>query len=135
VVISWFATDKPKGSAIGEAERTAWDQFTGILSWYRREGEKDGPNFVPARSISSRTNSRSGALGLNLIVRAVSQSIPRSKRLIRRTAGYGTRMPAFPPLGEHMRAVTTPQGRNFHHCQLVLCRSKGMRDLLKSFFG
>jgi putative DNA primase/helicase len=48
--ISWFPAAKVKGPAYGEPETTTWDNFCGILEWYRREDdEKEGPNFVPAR--------------------------------------------------------------------------------------
>jgi hypothetical protein len=48
LVISWFPTAKPDGPAIGDPEHTTWGAFTGVF-WFRREGPKDGPNFVAAR--------------------------------------------------------------------------------------
>jgi hypothetical protein len=48
LVISWFPTATPKGPALGDPEHTTWGEFCGVC-WWRREGEKDGPNFVPAR--------------------------------------------------------------------------------------
>ena len=30
-----------------DAERTTWGAFTSVFEW-RREGEKDGPSFVPS---------------------------------------------------------------------------------------
>jgi hypothetical protein len=49
MTIAWFdravLANRP---AIGDPERITWGDFAGVF-WYRREGEKDGPNFVPAR--------------------------------------------------------------------------------------
>ena len=52
LVISWFPTAKPDGPAIGDPEHMTWGAFTGVF-WFRREGAKDGPNFVPAEPIRS----------------------------------------------------------------------------------
>jgi hypothetical protein len=49
LTVSWFPTAMPNApAAIGDPERTTWGQFCDVF-WSRREGEKDGPNFVPAR--------------------------------------------------------------------------------------
>jgi hypothetical protein len=48
LTISWFETAKPEGPAYGDPERTTWGAFTSAFEW-RREGEKDGPAFVPSR--------------------------------------------------------------------------------------
>jgi hypothetical protein len=47
LVVSWFPTAMPEGPAIGDPEHTTWGEFAGVF-WWRREGIKDGPNFVPA---------------------------------------------------------------------------------------
>ena len=47
LVISWFPTVRPDGPAIGDPEHTTWPAFLEVF-WWRREGEKDGPCFVPA---------------------------------------------------------------------------------------
>src|SRR4051794_25121232 len=46
--ISWFPTATPKSPAIGDPEHMTWGRFRGVF-WWRRVGDKDGPNFVPAR--------------------------------------------------------------------------------------
>lgn len=48
LIVSWFPTAFPDGPAIGDPERTTWGEFASVF-WWRREGEKDGPCFVPAR--------------------------------------------------------------------------------------
>ena len=47
LTISWFDTAFPKGPAIGDPKRTTWGAFRETFR-RRREGEKDGPNFVTA---------------------------------------------------------------------------------------
>ncbi len=48
LTISWFDTAAPEGRpALGDPERMTWAAFCGAF-WWRREGEKDGPNFVPS---------------------------------------------------------------------------------------
>jgi hypothetical protein len=37
LVISWFSTGKPKGRAIGDAERTFWSNLAAVLSSHRRD--------------------------------------------------------------------------------------------------
>ncbi|HVC62386.1 MAG TPA: hypothetical protein VND19_18740 [Acetobacteraceae bacterium] len=48
LTVSWFPTALPTGPALGDPERTTWGEFASVFTW-RREGQKDGPNFVPAR--------------------------------------------------------------------------------------
>jgi hypothetical protein len=49
LVISWFENKGQKGKeALGDPEATTWELFTSIFEW-RREGEKDGCGFVPAK--------------------------------------------------------------------------------------
>lgn len=48
MTVAWFETAKPGGPAIGDPERTTWGNFASVF-WWRREGPKDGPNFVPSR--------------------------------------------------------------------------------------
>ena len=49
LIMSWFECailkDRP---ALGDPEHTTWGAFTEVFK-YRREGDKDGPGFVPAR--------------------------------------------------------------------------------------
>lgn len=52
--ISWFdAAVEVEGPAYGDAENIRWDNMTSVLQ-NRREGEKDGPNFVPARFVPQK---------------------------------------------------------------------------------
>lgn len=46
--IAWFDRAIQSGPAIGRPERTTWCAFAGAFC-RRREGDKDGPNFAPAR--------------------------------------------------------------------------------------
>lgn len=46
--LAWFPTAFPQGPAIGDPEQTTWENFVSVF-WFRREGPKDGPNFVTAR--------------------------------------------------------------------------------------
>ena len=48
LTVSWFSAAVASGPAIGDPEATTWAEFASIFTW-RREGPKDGPNFVPAR--------------------------------------------------------------------------------------
>jgi hypothetical protein len=48
---SWFPNQGVKGTpAYGDPETTTWSNFASVF-WYRREGEKNGPNVVPARFV------------------------------------------------------------------------------------
>jgi hypothetical protein len=68
-MVSWFPTGKPKGPAIGDPKRTTWGKFVEVLSSSRREGEKDGPNFIPARFKPEPDGKHVRRLGANLIAR------------------------------------------------------------------
>jgi hypothetical protein len=48
LAVAWFDTAMPRGPAIGDPERTTWHAFTDVFR-VRREGGKDGTNFVPDR--------------------------------------------------------------------------------------
>jgi hypothetical protein len=49
LVISWFENQgEEKKPALGDPERTTWGAFASVFA-DRREGEKNGPNFIPAR--------------------------------------------------------------------------------------
>lgn len=53
LTVTWFPWGEPpeeeKGKpALGEPETTTWANFAGVF-WHRREGDKNGTNFVPAR--------------------------------------------------------------------------------------
>ena len=83
--ISWFATGKPKGPAIGEPECTTWGRFAEALST-RREGEKDGPAFIPARFKFEPDGKHVRRLGANLIARtAVTLMTASPNQLLERT--------------------------------------------------
>jgi hypothetical protein len=68
LIISWFPTAFPEGPAIGDPERTTWGNFADVF-WWRREGEKDGPNFVPARFIIEPDGRHVRRLTRNLLAR------------------------------------------------------------------
>jgi hypothetical protein len=69
LTICWFPTATPDGGpALGDPECMTWRQFVGVF-WFRREGPKDGPAFVPAR-FSLEANSRQvRRLKTNLLAR------------------------------------------------------------------
>jgi hypothetical protein len=47
--LAWFENQGNRGEpALGDPETTSWGNFTSIFEW-RREGGKDGPNFIPGR--------------------------------------------------------------------------------------
>jgi hypothetical protein len=68
LTISWFPTSMPKGPAIGDPERTTWGEFANVF-WWRREGDKDGPCFIPARFTPEATGRHVRRLGANLAAR------------------------------------------------------------------
>ena len=81
LVISWFPTAKPEGPAIGDSECITWRNVAQVLSLWRREGEKDGPGFVPARFKSEPDGKHVRRLGTNLIARtAVAMDCETNKR-------------------------------------------------------
>ena len=68
LVVSWFPTAKPDGPAIGDPERTTWRAFADVF-WWRREGVKDGPNFVLAKFAPERDGRHVRRLKENLLAR------------------------------------------------------------------
>jgi hypothetical protein len=81
LTISWFETSAPKGElAYGDPERTTWGAFTSVFEW-RREGEKDGPNFVPSRFKLESDGRHVHRLKVNVVARtAVALDIEASKK-------------------------------------------------------
>src|SRR5215472_13403531 len=81
LVISWFPTAKPEGPAIGDSECITWRNVAQVLSLWRREGEKDGPGFIPARFKLEPDDKHVRRLGANLIARtAVAMDCETNKR-------------------------------------------------------
>jgi hypothetical protein len=79
LTISWFPTAFAEGPAIGDPEHTTWMNFAGVF-WWRREGEKDGPNFVPARFCLEADGRHVRRLKRNLLARtAVALDIEFNK--------------------------------------------------------
>jgi hypothetical protein len=80
VLISWFPDAGGKGRpALGDPETMAWHDFCGVY-WYRREGVKDGPGFVPARFIMEQDGRHVRRLKRNLLARtAVALDVETSK--------------------------------------------------------
>ena len=68
LVVSWFPTAMPDGPAIGDPERTTWRAFADVF-WWRREGVKDGPNFVLATFALERNARHVRRLKENLLAR------------------------------------------------------------------
>ena len=69
LVVSWFPTAMPDGRrAIGDPERTTWRAFADVF-WWRREGVKDGPNFVLAKFALERDGRHVRRLKENLLAR------------------------------------------------------------------
>ncbi len=49
LTVAWFENQgEEKKPALGDPECTTWGAFASVFA-YRREGEKNGPNFIPAR--------------------------------------------------------------------------------------
>jgi hypothetical protein len=71
LTISWFETAFPNGPAIGDPERTTWGLFASVF-WWRREGEKDGPCFIPARFVLEPDGRHVRRLKRNLIARTAT---------------------------------------------------------------
>ena len=69
ITTSWFPTAEPHGPAYGDPVRTTWANFARVLSSCRREGEKDGPNFVAARFKLEPDGKHVRRLARNLIAR------------------------------------------------------------------
>jgi hypothetical protein len=72
--ISYFTTATPRGPALGYPRDTTWGRFCDALQ-RRREGDKDGANFMPARftpeprSAGARSAGMVRRVGANLIAR------------------------------------------------------------------
>src|ERR1700733_13612585 len=80
LAVSWFATAVPKGPAFGNLERTTWGAFTSVFEW-RREGEKDGPSFVPSTFTLEPDGRRVRRLKDHLLARtAVALDIETNKK-------------------------------------------------------
>jgi hypothetical protein len=81
LTISWFETSAPKGElAYGDPERTTWGAFTSVFEW-RREGVKDGPNFVPSRFKLESDGRHVHRLKVNVVARtAVALDIEANKK-------------------------------------------------------
>jgi hypothetical protein len=78
--IAWFSTAMPDRRAIGDPENTTWGAFADVF-WWRREGVKDGPNFVPARFALERDGRHVRRLKKNLIARtAIALDCETTKR-------------------------------------------------------
>jgi hypothetical protein len=79
LVVSWFPTAMPAGPAFGDPELMTWGTFCGVFHW-RREGEKDGPNFVPARFKLEDDRRYIRRLKANVVARtAIALDIERNK--------------------------------------------------------
>ena len=70
LTISWFDTAAPNGPACGDPECMTWGEFCGVFRW-RREGEKDGPNFVGARFMLESDGRRVRRKQKNLLARTL----------------------------------------------------------------
>ncbi len=68
LTICWFPTGMPDGPSIGDPERTNWSNFVDVF-WWRREGDKDGPNFIPARFVLEPDGRHVRRLKRNLLAR------------------------------------------------------------------
>jgi hypothetical protein len=81
LTISWFSTATPDGGpALGDPELTTWAQFCGV-SWFRREGIKDGPCFATARFTMEPDGRQVRRLKANLVARtAIALDIEANKR-------------------------------------------------------
>jgi hypothetical protein len=78
--ICWFDTGKPKGPAYGFPFHVTWSEFTAAFH-DRREGSKDGGNFIPARFKLEGDGQRVRRKAANLIARtAIAMDIESSKK-------------------------------------------------------
>jgi hypothetical protein len=79
LAVSWFPTAFAEGPAIGDPEATTWGEFASVFTW-RREGQKDGPNFIPARFALEPDGRHVRRLKRNLIARtAVALDVETDK--------------------------------------------------------
>lgn len=79
--IAWFETASPDGRpALGDPERTTWGAFASVFEW-RREGDKNGPNFVPSRFSLEPDGRHVRRLKANLLARtAIALDIETNKK-------------------------------------------------------
>lgn len=80
LTISWFPNKGVKRTpALGDPETTNWANFASIF-WYRREGEKDGINVVPARFVLEPDGRQVRRLKANVAARtAIALDIETNK--------------------------------------------------------
>ncbi len=67
LTISEFPTAFPKGPAFGIMKRTTWGEFSRRFG-VRRQGKKDGPNFIPA-TFKTEPNGQVQRLKKNVLTR------------------------------------------------------------------
>lgn len=80
ISISQFGTAKPKGPAFGDLHHIRWSDFSASFG-HRREGEKDGPGFVPCSFVLEADGRRVRRIEQNLVARsAIVLDIETSKR-------------------------------------------------------
>ena len=80
LTVAWFETGMPKGPALGDPETIAWHEFASIFEW-RREGEKDGCCFVPARFKLEADGRQVRRLGVNVLARtAIALDVETNKK-------------------------------------------------------
>ena len=81
LTVCWFETAMPTGEmALGDPEVTTWLDFTSVFGW-RREGVKDGCNFVPARFKLEPNGRQVRRLKANVLSRtAVALDIETNKK-------------------------------------------------------
>lgn len=81
VSISWFPHAILRGvPALGDPEAITWGNFVSVFEW-RREGEKDGCNFVPARFSLEADGRHVRRLKRNLLARtAIALDVETDKK-------------------------------------------------------
>jgi hypothetical protein len=80
LTVAWFETGMPKGPALGNPQTIAWHEFASIFEW-RREGEKDGCCFVPARFKLDADGRQVRRLGVNVLARtAIALDVETNKK-------------------------------------------------------
>ena len=80
LTVAWFETGMPKGPALGDPETITWHEFASIFEW-RREGEKDGCCFVPARFKLEADGRQVRRLGVNVLARtAIALDVETNKK-------------------------------------------------------
>jgi hypothetical protein len=80
VHVAWFENQGEKGKpALGDPETTTWGNFASIFTW-RREGDKDGCNVIPARFKLEPDGRHVRRLKANLLARtAIALDVETSK--------------------------------------------------------